>query len=45
MNALRFLLSLPFRLVMFVSGCLAVAFVIVGTGAAVVADAFGGDRS
>lgn len=45
MSALRFIVSLPFRAVMFVAGALAVAFVAIGAGAALVADVFGGDRS
>lgn len=45
MTAFRFICAMPFRVVMFVAGLLGVVFLIIGTGAALVADVFGGDRS
>ena len=52
MNALRFLLSLPFRLFMIVcgiasavTGVISVVFLVIGTGVSMFLDAFGGDRS
>jgi len=44
-NALRAIVSLPFRLVMLVAGALAVGFLVIGMGAALVGECFGGDRS
>lgn len=45
MKALRSLLSIPFRLVMLVAGALSACFLVIGIGAAMVGDAFGGDHS
>jgi len=44
-NALRAIAALPFRLLMLAAGALAVAFVVIGLGFSLMADAFGGDRS